>query len=62
MKPESTKTWNPGGDHNYQRRKNLVKINIPTQIYSFLSTVMIFNVDLVDDDDTEVEESSKMKI
>ena len=62
MKTESTKKWNPGGTHDSKQRNNLVKINIPTYIYSFLSTVMVSNVDIEDDDNTEVEELSQTEL
>jgi hypothetical protein len=63
MKPESSRTWNPGGDQDSIERNKLVKINVPTHIYSLLATkAMVSNVDAVDDDDMMVEESSRTEL
>jgi hypothetical protein len=62
MKPESSRTWDPGGNHNSGQRNNLVKINIPLHIYSLLATVMVSEVDAVDDDHMEVKESSQSEL
>jgi hypothetical protein len=65
MEPESTRTWNPGGAHASEqrnKRNNLIKINVPTQIYSLLATVMASDVDDVDDDCMEAGESSQTEL
>ena len=50
MKPKSTiRTWNPGRDQDSKQRNNIVKYNLPTHIYSLLATVMVSNVNAVDD-------------
>ena len=55
MNQESTKLCNPSKARYSKQVKNIVKINTPTHIYSFLSTVMVSNEDLVDNDDMDVE-------
>jgi hypothetical protein len=62
MKPESARIWNPGGCRDSEERNNLVKISIPTHIFSLLATVTVSDVDAVDDESMGIRESSRTEL
>ena len=53
-KPYNTKIWDPGIDHDPDKRNKLLKINVSYFIYSFIATVMLVKVD--DGVDTDIKE------
>ena len=62
MNPDNMTTWDPGGVHDSAQRNNLFKISMPTHIYCLLSTMMVSDVNGVDEDNMEVTESSRTEL
>ncbi len=59
--------WDPGRVQDHEERNKLVKINVPEHIYSLISTVMVSDVDVSEENDmkesrTELDSHANMPV